>query len=145
MKRSARRARSRDDANGNAFDLADGQTLGTTRVNDPMVAEVLRLMRASVAKPLTITELSKRVRMSRRTLEQRFRSVLGRSPMKVIRQLSLARAAQMMRETEEPIKAIVAWCGFGSPAHLCVVFRRAYGMSPSDYRRRAAGGTALRR
>jgi LacI family transcriptional regulator len=137
MKKSSPLAHFRDDASWDALDV-EGRPLGEAlAAQDPAVAEALRLIYASLGEPLSVRELAERVAISRRTIEQRFRAILGRSPMEVIRQVSLARATQMLRETKEPIKAIAARCGFGSPVHLSVVFRRAYGVSPSEYRRSA--------
>jgi LacI family transcriptional regulator len=137
MKKSSPLVHFRDDASWDALDVEGRPMREVLAAQDPAVAEALRLIYASLGEPLSVRELAKRVAISRRTIEQRFRAVLGRSPMEVIRQVSLARAAQMLRETKEPIKAIAARCGFGSPVHLSVVFRRAHGVSPSDYRRSA--------
>jgi LacI family transcriptional regulator len=137
MKKSSPLAHFRDDASWDALDV-EARPLGEAlAAQDSAVAKALRLIYASLGEPLTIRELAKRVAISRRTMEQRFRAILGRSPMEVIRQVSLARATQMLRETKEPIKTIAARCGFGSPVHLSVVFRRGHGVSPREYRRSA--------
>jgi len=103
--------------------------------DDPYVAELLHLARNWHGEPPTIKELCKRLSISRRSLEQRCRAVLGRSPMKEIRRFNLERAAQMLVETKSPVKSIAYACGFSNPIHLSVAFRRQFGVSPSGFRR----------
>jgi transcriptional regulator GlxA family with amidase domain len=99
------------------------------------VEEALRLAREWSGDAPSITELCKRLAISRRSLEQRFRSAVGRSPMEEIRRLNLERAAEMLVATAEPVKSIALACGFSSLVHLSVAFRRAYGISPRSFRR----------
>ncbi|MEA5367381.1 helix-turn-helix domain-containing protein [Amycolatopsis sp., V23-08] len=48
------------------------------------------------------------------------------------------------RLSARPINAVAARWGFGSPAHFSQVFRGAYGLSPSEYRRQCAAETGKR-
>ncbi|HEY2147833.1 MAG TPA: helix-turn-helix transcriptional regulator, partial [Pirellulales bacterium] len=103
---------------------------------DPQVEAALRLAREWSGDAPSKNELCKRLAISRRSLEQRFRSAVGRSPMEEIRRLNLERAAEMLVATAEPIKSIALACGFSSLVHLSVAFRRAYGISPRSFRGR---------
>ncbi|MEJ2623549.1 MAG: helix-turn-helix transcriptional regulator [Pseudolabrys sp.] len=52
----------------------------------------------------------------------------------------LQRAHRMrinLRLAHQPIKAIAADCGFRDPSHFTQMFRRRYGMTPSDARAKA--------
>jgi hypothetical protein len=44
-----------------------------------------------------------------------------------------------MRTTQEPLSQIAVACGLCDQAHLCRVFRRLIGMSPSAWRRAVPG------
>jgi hypothetical protein len=48
-----------------------------------------------------------------------------------------------MRTTREPIGQIAIACGFCDQAHLCKLFRRMTGMTPSAWRRAKSEGSAL--
>jgi transcriptional regulator GlxA family with amidase domain len=102
---------------------------------DPQVSELLRLVREWPGEPPTIKELCKKLSISRRSLERRFRMALGRSPMEEIRRQNLKRAAELLLESTMPIKSIAFTCGFSSLVHLSVAFRRGYGVSPRGFRR----------
>jgi LacI family transcriptional regulator, galactose operon repressor len=124
---------------GSVEDRANGRGLfdghDKPSMIDPKVAEALRLARECEGEPPTIHELCKKLSISRRSLEQRFRSALGRSPMDEIRRINLERAAEMLVGSTALIKSIALACGFSSLVHLSVAFRRQYGISPRGFRR----------
>jgi LacI family transcriptional regulator len=110
------------------------ETCGILAADDPYIAEVLRRIHANSDQPLTIKQLVKDLPISRRNLEQRFRLAIGRSPMEEVRRICIERAVAMLLNTDEPIWNIAEKCGFGSPVHLSVAFRRVRGMSPREFR-----------
>lgn len=112
------------------------ETCGILACDDPVVAEVLRRIHGNSGQPLTIKQLVKGLPVSRRNLEQRFRSAIGRSPMEEVRRVRIERAAEMLLNNDEPVRRIAKKCGFGSPVHLSVAFRRARGVSPKEFRDR---------
>ncbi len=111
-------------------------------VDDPEIAQVLRLIYGSTGQPLGMPELLKSITMSRRTLEQRFRAVLGRSPEAEVRRVSLQRAARLLVDSDEPIAAIACTCGFTSAATFSVAFSRRHAMSPRAFRNHYRGNCA---
>ena len=42
----------------------------------------------------------------------------------------------MLEESAEPVAAVAAACGFGTPETMRRVFIRALGVGPAEYRRR---------
>ena len=70
------------------------------------------------------------VPLSRMTLERRFRKYLGRSPHAEIRAVQLARAKQLLTETEHPIHRVARLVGFEHAEYFNVVFKREVGESP---------------
>lgn len=112
------------------------QSCGVLSSGDPYVAEVLRRIHQNPSQPWTIKQLVKDLPLSRRNLEQRFRSAIGRSPMEEVRRICIERAASMLLNTHEPVWQIAKKCGFANPVHLSVAFHRARGMSPKEFRAR---------
>lgn len=66
-----------------------------------------------------------------------FRSVIGTTPMRYVRQIRLQRAAELLRDTEEPVSAIGALCGFQEMSYFAKTFRAERGCTPSDYRKKS--------
>ncbi len=86
-------------------------------------------------QPLTVADMAQWVAVSTRTLERRFTSSLGVSPLRWLLQQRVRRAQQLLETTDRPVQWIAAACGFGTPANLRSHFSRSLGVSPSAYRR----------
>lgn len=88
-----------------------------------------------------LAELARAAGVSREHLCRTVRAGLGTSPMAVLRQLRVLRAASILGSVELPIAAIAAQCGFDDQLHFSRVFRQVWGVSPSAYRAGLVGGT----
>lgn len=119
-----------------ALTLYPRESTDATAVRDPLVGKAMRFIRDTVRQPLRVTTVAKFVGVGRRTLERRFRTVLGRSVMSEITRCRLERLKQMLVETDVPIKALAAETGFSSPRALSQTFVREEGLSPHAYRAR---------
>ena len=76
-----------------------------------------------------------------------FRAEVGITPARYVERLRLEAARRRLEESEEPVAAVAAACGFGTAETMRRVFLRALGVGPAEYRRRfhataAAPGTA---
>ena len=103
-------------------------------VEDRMVAEALRFIRAHAAEPFRVGDLLKAVPISRRALEQRFRRAVGRSLNEEIRNTHYRRAAQLLLETDYPVSKVAELAGFNSASYMGQVFRDKTGKTPARYR-----------
>ncbi len=109
-------------------------------IGDEAVATAVRLIRTNIHTPLQVVDILKTVRISRRSLEMRFRRVLGWSPHDEIQRARVARVKDLLQQTDWPLKRISAGAGFTRPQHMHTVFRRETGMTPSRYRALHASG-----
>ena len=73
-------------------------------------------------------------RCSPRLLQQKFRTVLGHTPIDEIRSVRLDLTAGMLRRTHTPIDDIGILCGFKTLSNLKSAFKRRFGVSMSAYR-----------
>lgn len=69
-----------------------------------------------------------------------FRSSLGHSPAETVRLARLDRAATLLARSNYAVGEIAAQCGFASPFHFSRVFKEAYGLPPTEVRRRILAG-----
>ncbi len=72
--------------------------------------------------------------MSRSRFVHHFRSAYDRTPMEFVKMVRLHAAAQMLRCSELPVKAISARVGYASRSHFSQTFRAEFGSDPSAYR-----------
>ncbi len=105
-------------------------------VGDPEFAAAVRFIRENACHGITVAEVLEHVEISRSTLERNFRCHLGRSPQSEIRAVQLARARQLLAETDHPIHRIAELVGYQHVEYFNVVFKREIGQTPGEYRRR---------
>jgi LacI family transcriptional regulator len=105
-------------------------------VSDPLVAEALHLIKslAPVAH-LDVEHLADQLAVSRRTLERRFRSTLGRPVLAEIHRARVDRARGMLAHTVLPLEEVATACGFGSLRRFTIAFHNITGLTPGKFRR----------
>jgi transcriptional regulator GlxA family with amidase domain len=116
-------------------------SLGRLATSDPLLAETIRCMEGHLEEPLPIAAIARRVGLSVRTLQLRFRAKLGTSPHDYYLDLRLAAARRMLQHTEHSAVEVGTACGFGSGSAFARAFRARYAMSPLEARRRTAGSS----
>ena len=72
--------------------------------------------------------------MSASTFRQRFKQTTGKSLHAYVEEVRLARAKAFLSDTEKSMKEIAYELSFTHQATFTASFRRATGMSPSQYR-----------
>ena len=83
----------------------------------------------------SIEDIAKAAGVSRRTLQLRYRSVLGRTVHEDLAQTRLNTARKLILETNLPIKEIALRTGFQNSIYLSKVFRRELDITPASLRR----------
>ncbi|MFI0967797.1 AraC family transcriptional regulator [Streptomyces sp. NPDC021080] len=106
----------------------------------PAVGEALRLLHEDPAQRWTVAELAARVGQSRATFAARFTSVVGEPPLTYLTGWRMALAADLLRDTEETVAAAARAVGYEDAFAFSVAFKRARGVSPSDWRRQVRSG-----
>ncbi len=87
-------------------------------------------------RPLRIVDLAEAAGMSSSRFSHLFRSQLQTTPAQWLERRRLARAGQLLRTTPLTLARIAEMVGYESPFYLSLRFKRAMGVSPSDYRGR---------
>ena len=101
-----------------------------------IAAAACEVIRLHASEGIGVADVSTRLNVSRRLLEMRFQEVLGISVADEIRRVRLENVCRLLRNTKLPIGKIAAKSGFASESHLGAAFRRRYGMTMRDWRRR---------
>jgi LacI family transcriptional regulator len=103
-------------------------------IEDTAFALALRFIHEHACHGITVEDVLQYVPLSRMTLERRFRKYLGRSPHAEIRKVQLARAKQLLIETDHPIYRIAQLVGFDHTEYFNVIFKREVGQPPGRFR-----------
>jgi len=102
--------------------------------------EFLTWLEKHVDKPLSIAEMARQAGMSDRTFHRAFRASIGITPMAYLVNIRLRRAAELLRKESHShrITDVAELCGFEDSNYFSRCFRKFAGMSPRDFRCRAA-------
>ncbi len=114
---------------------------GLVALSDPPIHEALSLMHARFDYTWSVAELAARVGLSRSGFAARFTELVGEPPLQYLARWRMMRAAELLRETDEPVGAIAARVGYESTPSFIKAFKRWKASSPREYRR-AAGSIA---
>ena len=102
---------------------------------DPGLGAALAAMHAEPETGWTLERLGRRAAMSRTAFAQRFRDVIGETPLHYLTQWRMQRAKRLLAESRLSLEKIAAQVGYESGASFSRVFRRTTGESPGAYRR----------
>lgn len=114
--------------------------LAATR--DPVVGHALSHLHAEPARKWSVTELATRCFTSRSVLDERFRRLLGCSPIRYLTEWRLQLAAEALRSTRAKVGAIARDVGYESEEAFSRAFRRYVGSSPGQWRNGNGSGVA---
>jgi LacI family transcriptional regulator len=114
------------------------QSTDTLAIGDAVLREALHFIRARAGDPIQVNDVVRHVAMSRRLLEQRFRVALKRTPAAEIRRVRLERSRLLLEDPGLSIRSVATRSGFEHPEVFARVFRREFGVTPSDYRLRGS-------
>ncbi|MFA5204810.1 MAG: DNA-binding transcriptional regulator [Lentisphaeria bacterium] len=118
--------------------VATRQSSDGLAIADRVVARAVRLIRDHACQGLRVADLLRQLPYSRPVLERRFRSCLQRSPQQEIHRVRLARARQLLAETDWPLKRVAEAAGFAHPEYFNVFVKRETGLTPRGLRNRLA-------
>jgi transcriptional regulator GlxA family with amidase domain len=99
------------------------------------IRDVQELIEAEPGGAHSIPELAQRAAMSPRHFTRTFTAEVGEPPGVYVERIRTDAARRQLTETDDPVTAIAARCGFGSVETLRRSFVRRVGVSPDQYRK----------
>ncbi len=83
-------------------------------------------------------EIITALRTNKNTLSEAVKAVTGKSPMEYMRTMKIEEARRLLgKHPELTIEAVAYSCGFNIPSTFYRLFKKEYGISPSEYRKMA--------
>jgi AraC-like DNA-binding protein len=90
-------------------------------------------------QPLTAGDAARAACLSPFHFHRMFKAAFGTSPMQFLQERRLAVACRLLSTTDLPVTAICLWVGFTSLGTFSWLFRKRFGLSPRQFRRRLGG------
>lgn len=119
--------------------LPDGETGWLKGLRDPQVGRALALLHRDVGAAWTAESLAAAVAMSRSAFVDRFGALVGQPPIRYLTTLRLQTARRRLRDGGTPLGRLAPSVGYASEEAFSRAFKREFGVSPSQWRERAAG------
>ena len=109
----------------------------TSRALDlhPAILDAQAILDRDYARSWSLADLADGVGLAPTYLAALFSTQLGRAPHQYLIERRIARARQLLSNSDLSITAIAIEVGFGSGQHLARTFRKLEGTTPSAYRR----------
>jgi AraC-like DNA-binding protein len=96
---------------------------------------VIDHINANLEQALPVSELASIVGLSRAHFSRSFAESEGVPPAEYVLQQRLQRAAKLLTKGDFlPVKEVSIMCGFDDPNYFSKVFRRVYGITPTEFR-----------
>lgn len=114
--------------------LIERASTKTYPVNPPWLSDALVLIKGSVARRLTASDVYKHVGKSHTLVNKAFRDVLHTTITREISDARIGEAKRLLRTSRLPISNVAKLSGFASIEYFTNAFSSAVGESPAAYR-----------
>ncbi len=98
-------------------------------------SRLTRLFDERLEGQLGLREMARALGMSERTLTARCRAAFATSPTRLFVGHQMARARALLIHTDLPVKDISAHLGYENPYHFSKVYKRIFGVAPTQARK----------
>ena len=122
--------------------LANATTTEDEQVEDALssqdkhfMEELYKLMEEELSNSeLDVTRITKLLLISRTKLYYKIKGLTGETPSNFFRTYKLNRAAELLKSGEYTVSEIADKCGFSTQSHFSVVFKKQFGVTPTEYK-----------
>ncbi len=98
------------------------------------IREMAEFIWNNYQNPITVNQIAKAGGVSRRECFRCFRMVINQTPTEYLNQYRLSMAAHLLTSGNQPLAAVSEACGFENISYFTKLFKKRYGMLPSQFR-----------
>lgn len=105
-------------------------------LSDQVLAPALAAVHLSPEYKWTVAELAAKSSVSRSVLDERFRKILGRPPIRYLTEWRMHLAQELLASSDLSVMAVAHRIGYASEEGFSRAFSRSYGIAPSHWKSR---------
>lgn len=102
---------------------------------DARLKAIMRYIHTHYSENITVDQLAKEARVSKRSCYRLFRENLRQSPLEYMTEYRLKKAYQQLTQTDIPLTQIAYNCGLGSSSYFGKLFKARYHYTPVQFRK----------
>jgi len=114
--------------------VVERQSTNLLAVPDPVVGRALRFIWDHYQEQLSVDDVAAAAAVAKSTICRKFQICLGRGVNAELRRKRLEHCTRLLRSTSMTVEDIAMASGFLSKAYLFRAFRKAFGMTPGEFR-----------
>lgn len=115
--------------------MCDGNPARIAPEDRAALARVCEHVAANLGRPIGTDELCRIALMSTSKLARLFKRSWGVTPQEYVRRLRMARACELLTETDAPLTEISQGLGYARQGSFSEAFHERFGITPTEYRR----------
>ena len=100
------------------------------------IQKMLRYLEEHYGEEISLEDLAKSANISKSECSRCFKTSLNTTPYRYLTEIRLSKAAQFLKETEQPVGEIAQAVGFHQASHFGKCFKEKTGYTPAEYRKR---------
>jgi AraC-like DNA-binding protein len=105
------------------------------------LARAVARLDTDYAQDVSLAALAETACLSVRSLLRHFKAATGLTPVQYLTRVRIGHACDLLRETDAAVHDVAVSCGFRDSNYFSLTFHRVTGLTPSAFRKRAAGLT----
>jgi AraC-like DNA-binding protein len=102
---------------------------------DPRIGAALTSIHNKVNNPWTVESLPETAGMSRSAFAERFKGLLGQTPLEYVTEWRMQKAVQLLQRRDKKLVDVAQSIGYESDAAFSKAFKRVVGLTPGEHRR----------
>jgi AraC-like DNA-binding protein len=107
---------------------------------DLQIGAALKSIHENVNSPWTVESLAESAGMSRSAFAERFKELLGQTPLEYVTEWRMQKAVQLLQLGDKKLIDVAQSVGYESDAAFSKAFKRVVGLTPGEYRRNGLEG-----
>ena len=100
------------------------------------IKSMLSYIHRNFGEKITLEEIAAAANISAREANRIFQKTVRQTPFEYLLSYRLSRAKELLSRSDLPVTEISYRCGFTDSAYMGKQFRKAFGMSPKEYRQK---------
>ena len=105
---------------------------------DDIIQNAIRFIQQNICEHITVKDVAEHVGFSRSYFSSYFKKSLGFSVNAFVMRCKMEEAKQLLKYTDKSVSIISSYLCFSSQSHFQTAFKKAYGITPLQYRKDSA-------
>lgn len=115
------------------YHISDAANGADRQAQSDSISPILTYMNANYQKPITLAELAEKAGYSKSRFSHLFSEITGTTPKQYLNNVRLQVSCELL-STGLTVAEIADRCGFNDPLYYSRIFKKKYGLSPTEYR-----------